>query len=139
VEGITWPRTALISAPIRPSVSARTSKTSAQTLDLYAEVLATQHRIFGAVSPYFVQAVSDHLYAKFHSKFFGDRNHLFFRWLYFKALWAAFNARAPWFCIKGLVRYTLAKSGPIVGDRMSFRDWLKGFHSSIRKTRGARL
>lgn len=105
----------------------KTTKTAGQTLDLYAETLATQRRIFGAASPYFVQAVSDHLYSKFHSKFYGDRGHLFFRWLYFKAVWTAVNARAPWYCIKGLALKTIAKSGPIVGDSMTLKDWLKIF------------
>lgn len=115
-----------------------TTKTAGQTLDLYAEILATQHRIFGAVSPYFVQAVSDHLYGRFHSKFYGDRGHLFFRWLYFKALWTVINARAPWYCVKGLFCQTIAKSGPIAGDRMTFKDWRDGFKAFLRHGREVR-
>ena len=101
-----------------------TTKTAGQTLDLYAEVVMVQRAIFGAVSPYYVQAVSDHLYSKFN----GNRNekqHLLFRWLYFKALWIAINARTPSYCIKGLLLYSLAKSGPVVGDHMTLRDWAR--------------
>jgi glycosyltransferase involved in cell wall biosynthesis len=108
------------------------TKTAAQTLDLYAEVIATQHRVFGAASPYFVQAVSDYLYAKFHSPFFGDHAQLLFRWIYFKALWLALNARAPRYCVKGLLLHTIAKSGPVVGDRMTFKDWSAWIKSYIK-------
>jgi glycosyltransferase involved in cell wall biosynthesis len=102
-----------------------TTKTSGQTLDLYAEVVRIQRSIFGAVSPYYVQAVSDYLYSTFHDKAFGNRGHLFFRWLYFKGLWVAINARAPFYCFKGFFLYPLAKSGPIMGDVMTLRDWAK--------------
>jgi glycosyltransferase involved in cell wall biosynthesis len=114
----------------------QTTKTTGQTLDLYAEIVAIQHCIFGAVSPYYVQAVSDYLYAKFHAKAFGDRGHLFFRWLYFKALWVAVNARAPRYCLKGLVFQTIAKNGPIVGDRMTLRDWAKGVTAFVKHRYG---
>jgi glycosyltransferase involved in cell wall biosynthesis len=100
-----------------------TTKTAGQTLDLYAEVVATQHVLFGAVSPYYVQAVSDYLYGKFHARSFGSRAQLFFRWLYFKTTWLAMNARNPGFCLKGLLFHPLAKSGPVVGDVMTLRDW----------------
>jgi glycosyltransferase involved in cell wall biosynthesis len=112
-----------------------TTKTAGQTLDLYAELVATQHRVFGAVSPYVVQAVSDHLYTKFHSKSFGDRGHLFYRWIYFKAVWMALNARAPLYCLKGLVLETIAKSGPITGDRMTLKDWRDGLASFLKRRR----
>ena len=100
-----------------------TTKTSGQILDLYAEVAATQRRLFGAVSPYYVQAVSDHLYAKLHRQFSGDRGHLLFRWLYFKSLWAVMNARTPLYCAKGMLFQTIAKSGPVIGDLMTMKDW----------------
>lgn len=120
-----------------------TTKTAGQTLDLYAEVVTIQRSIFGAVSPYYVQALSDYLYSKFHAKFFGDRGHLFFRWLYFKALWIAINVRAPLYCLKGLVFQTIARTGPIVGDHITPRDWgemLMAFANSWRyRTKSGRL
>ena len=139
-----WARFALAGAsfaPVDADISGNrwyeTTKTAAQTLDLYAEIIATQHRLFGAVSPFFVQAVSDHLYTKFHSRFFGDQAHLLFRWLYFKAMWTAINARAPWYCAKGLLTKTIAKSGPVTGDHMTLRDWGGGMASYIRARRKA--
>ena len=102
-----------------------TTKTAGQTLDLYAEVVTVQRAVYGAVSPYYVQAVSDHLYSKFHAQSFGYEGQLFFRWLFFKALWVTLNAHSPIYCLKGFFLQTLAKSGPIVGDHMTLRDWAK--------------
>jgi len=101
-----------------------TTKTAAHTLDLYAEVVTAQRSIFGAVSPYYVQAVSDYLYSKFEGKR-NKKHHLLSRWLYFKGLWVAMNARKPSYCLKGLLSYSLAKSGPVVGDHMTLRDWAR--------------
>jgi glycosyltransferase involved in cell wall biosynthesis len=102
-----------------------TTKTAGQILDLYAEVVTIQRSIFGAVSPYYVQAVSDYLFSNFHAKSFGHDGHLFFRWLYFKALWVALNARSPLYCLRGFFLQPIAKSGPVVGDHMTLRDWAK--------------
>ena len=113
----------------------RTTKTMAQLFDLYAELVATQQTVFNAVSPYVVQAISDHLYSNLHSKFFGDHAHLFYRWIYFKALWVALNARSPLYCLKGLFFKTLSKSGPIVADRVTVRDWLEYFLRSFKERR----
>lgn len=131
-------RFARVEADISGNRWYETTKTAAQIFDLYAEVVATQKRFFSCVSPYYVQAVSDHLYTKFHSRFFGDTGHLFLRWVWFKSLWLALNATAPAYCIKGLFRHTLAKSGPTIGDAMTMRDWYDGMRAFFRKRRSAR-
>jgi glycosyltransferase involved in cell wall biosynthesis len=131
-------RFARVEADISANRWYETTKTAAQIFDLYAEVVATQKRLFGRVSPYFVQAISDHLYTKFYSQFFGDSGHLFLRWVWFKALWVALNTTAPGYCFKGLFRHTLAKSGPAVGDAMTFKDWSDGFKAFLRRRRAAR-
>jgi glycosyltransferase involved in cell wall biosynthesis len=115
-----------------------TAKTASQLIDLYAEVLATQRRLFGRVSPYFVQALSDHMYGRFHAKFFGDRTHLANRWLYFKAMWVIFNARSPLYCLKGLLCYSIIKSGPLGDDHATIRDWLGGLIKAFRNRAAAR-
>ncbi|HLJ63172.1 MAG TPA: glycosyltransferase family 2 protein [Stellaceae bacterium] len=103
-----------------------TTKSAGQTLELLGEVAATQVRLFGKVSPYFVQAISDHLYHTLKSVPFGDRRHLFYRWLYFKSVWIWLNGRSPAYCLRGLMRETIAKSGPLVGDRLRATDLLYG-------------
>lgn len=128
-------RFARIDADISGNRWYETTKTAAQIFELYAEVVATQKRLFGCVSPYYVQAVSDHLYTKFHSQFFGDSGHLFIRWVYFKALWAALNSTAPRYCLRGFFRYTLAKSGPTTGDAMTLKDWSDGVRTFLRRKR----
>jgi glycosyltransferase involved in cell wall biosynthesis len=92
------------------------AKTASNLLPLLAEVVAVQTREYGTVSPYFVQAVSDHLYSILHSRHRGDRSHLFYRTLYFKAAWALLNCHRPLVACTGLLTRFPAKSGPIVGD-----------------------
>lgn len=108
-----------------------TTKTAGQLLDLLAEVAANQVQHFGRVSPYFVQAVSDNLYSKFHSTHHGDRNHVLYRLLYFKTVWLWFNARRPLYCLRGLLFETIAKSGPVIGDKLTWHDWWKGVRKAV--------
>jgi len=117
-----------------------TTKTTAQLLDLLSEVAATQRRHFGKVSPYFAQAISDNLYAKFHSPHHGDTYHLLYRTLYFKAVWSWLNLHAPLYCLRGLLLESIAKSGPLVGDKVTWADWWDGIRKYTRQrmNRGAR-
>lgn len=102
------------------------TKTATQTLQLYAEAVATQVEMYGKVSPYFVQAISNHLFAIFHGHFQTTRNHLFLRWLWFKAVWTVLNHRTPGYCLKGLVKETISKSDPVIGDTLRYRDLVAG-------------
>lgn len=108
-----------------------TTKTSGQTLELLAEVAANQIRHFGRVSPYFVQAISDNLYQTFHGNHHGDGHHVLYRVLYFKTIWLWLNIRRPLYCLRGLFSETIAKSGPIVGDRLRFSDYWRGLRKVI--------
>lgn len=110
-----------------------TTKTAGQLLDLLAEVAATQRRHFGKVSPYFVQAISDNLYAKFHSAHHGDTYHLLYRTLYFKATWTWLNLHAPLYCARGLLMESIAKSGPLAGDKATWADWWRGLRKFTRQ------
>jgi glycosyltransferase involved in cell wall biosynthesis len=101
------------------------AKTAANLMDLYAEAVAVQIRHYGKVSPYFVQAVSDHLFQKLQGARTPAARSLIWRWLYFKATWVLLNARRPGYCLRGLFAETLAKSGPIIGDRMRLWEWLR--------------
>ena len=129
-------RFAAIDADISGNRWHETAKTASQLLDLLAEVVATQARLFGRVSPYFVQAVSDHLYHRLHARHFGDAGHIAYRWLYFKSMWIWFNARSPGYCVKGLFTATIAKSGPIVGDRLTYGDLWRGLRARAARGRG---
>lgn len=107
------------------------AKTVANLGDLYAEAIAVQRKHFGKVSPYFVQAVSDHLFKARRGGRPGGE--LFWRWLYFKRAWLRLNARRPFYCLKGVLRETIAKSGPVLGDRMSAREWLQSLGQAVRR------
>jgi glycosyltransferase involved in cell wall biosynthesis len=114
-----------------------TTKTAGQLLELLAEVTANQVQHFGCVSPYFTQAVSDNLYQTFHGRHHGDRHHVVYRVLYFKTVWIWLNARRPFYCLRGLLFETIAKSGPIIGDKLTYGDWWAGLKQAIarRKSR----
>jgi glycosyltransferase involved in cell wall biosynthesis len=101
------------------------TKTAAQLLDLLAEVAAVQIKIFGKVSPYFVQAISDNLYAKFYARLYGDAHHLIWRFLFFKVFCFFLNHRNPAHCLRGLLTESIAKSGPIQNDTLTVGDVLK--------------
>jgi glycosyltransferase involved in cell wall biosynthesis len=98
------------------------TKTASQYLELLAEVVKVQVRHFGRVSPYYVQAVSDNLYSKLHAAHFGDTRHLVYRWVYFKTVWCWLNMRRPGYCLRGLLFQSLAKSGPLVNDTLTWRE-----------------
>ncbi|PDT64980.1 hypothetical protein CO683_35080 [Bradyrhizobium ottawaense] len=108
-----------------------TTKSAGQTLELLAEVAAVQVKHFGRVSPYFVQAISDNLYQTLHGSQHGDRHHVVYRLLYFKSVWLWFNIRQPAYCLRGLFKETIAKSGPLVGDRLTYSDCWRGLRKAV--------
>ena len=109
------------------------TKTAGSLLDLLSEVALTQTKYFGKVSPFVVQAISDNLYHKLHSVHYGDSYHIFYRWLYFKTCWIWLNMRRPFYCIKGLISLSIAKSGPIKNDLLSWPEFFRGIHLIIKK------
>jgi glycosyltransferase involved in cell wall biosynthesis len=94
------------------------AKTIARLGELYAEAACVQRRHYGKVSPYFVQASSDHAFRNRHGGDGAGGDALLRRWLYYKAAWIRLNAGHPAYCLHGLLREALALSGPIVGDRI---------------------
>jgi glycosyltransferase involved in cell wall biosynthesis len=107
------------------------AKTVAGLSELHAEAIKIQIRHYGKVSSYFVQAISDDILAKRHCRCVNASNVLFWRWIYFKAVWIRLNARSPIYCIRGLFHATIAKSGSVIGDRIRRRDWLRGLWSTL--------
>jgi glycosyltransferase involved in cell wall biosynthesis len=114
-----------------------TTKSAGQTLELLSEVAAVQVRHFGRVSPYFVQAVSDNLYQILHGNHYGTKRHLLYRMLYFKTVWLWLNAHSPAYCLRGLFTETIAKSGPLVGDRLTIGDYWRGLRKAVSRPRAA--
>lgn len=94
------------------------TKTQSNYHKLLRELVKTQVQIFGKVSPYVVQAVSDYLYSS------REKNHPFEsypkRLLYFKLYCIVLNLRNPIYALKLLFSVPLALSGSIIGDRISF-------------------
>jgi glycosyltransferase involved in cell wall biosynthesis len=112
------------------------AKTASQLLDLLGEVAATQRRQVGRVAPFYVQGISDLLYQKLRAAHFGDSRHLFWRLLYFKALWVCLNAGSPLYCAKGLFTASIAKSGPVEGDTLTAGELARGFFRLLHNPRG---
>jgi len=109
------------------------TKTAASLLDLLSEVALTQNKYFGKISPFVVQAISDNLYHKLHSAHYGDLYHIFYRWLYFKSCWIWLNMHRPLYCIRGLISHSLAKSGPIKNDLLTWPEFFRGVHLTLKK------
>lgn len=118
------------------------AKTTAYYLPLLSEAVAVQLREYRRVSPYFAQAVSDHLYSILHSCHRGDKYHLFYRQLYFKAAWTWFNCHRPLYCLRGLLTQHIAKSGPLTGDKLTLFEMVHGLLKALKQrliiTSGAR-
>jgi glycosyltransferase involved in cell wall biosynthesis len=111
------------------------TKTASQYVELLAEVVKVQVRHFGRVSPYYVQAVSDNLYSKLHAAHFGDQHHIVYRWLYFKTVWCWLNLRSPGYCVRGLLFQSIAKSGPIVNDTLTWREIFTALYGAASRRR----
>ena len=112
------------------------TKTASQPLPLLAEAVAVQTREFGRVSPYFIQAVSDYLYSVLHSPHRGDKYHFVYRMIYFKCMWICLNWRRPLHCIWGLISENIAKSGPIIGDKITLREAARYIADAVWQKRG---
>jgi glycosyltransferase involved in cell wall biosynthesis len=112
------------------------AKTASQPLRLLAEAVKVQRREYGRVSAYFVQAVSDHLYHELHARHRRDGLHLLYRTLYFKSVWAWLNLPRPLYCLAGLLTRSIAKSGPVVGDRLTLGDISRMLLGAVRRRMG---
>jgi glycosyltransferase involved in cell wall biosynthesis len=137
-----WVRLALAGCRFRPceaDISGNRwyegTKTSGQAISLLAEVCADQVRHFGRVSPFYVQAVSDKLYQTFHGDHHRDEQQILYRLLYFKSVWLWFNLRRPLYCLRGLFVETIAKSGPVIGDRLTWGECWRGLRQGLARPR----
>jgi len=99
------------------------TKTQSNYYQLLRELVKTQMRIFGKVSPYVIQAVSDYLYSS------QEKNQPFESYLkrliYFKRNCIVLNRRNPLYAFKLVFFVPLALSGSITGDRVGIFKVLK--------------
>jgi glycosyltransferase involved in cell wall biosynthesis len=99
------------------------TKTSSQYLNLVAEVCGTQTRLFGKVSIYYAQNLSDalfHVIRGNHSKY-----SLFYRTLFFKSVWIWLNLHDADWLRTGLVNRNVTRSGAIHRDEIDNAAWIQ--------------
>lgn len=102
-----------------------TTKTASQLLPLLAEVVEVQMREYQCVSAYFVQAISDYLYSVLHLRHRDGIYNVLYRIIYFKSVWIWLNCHRPLYCLWGLITQNIAKSGPIVGDKLTLFEMVR--------------
>jgi glycosyltransferase involved in cell wall biosynthesis len=101
------------------------SKTSSQYLSQLAEVCATQNRLFGKVSLYYTQNLSDALFNIVRGNYDQSKHRLFYRTLFFKSVWIWLNLHDQAWLRTGLVERNIARSGAINRDEISDSAWIR--------------
>ena len=107
------------------------TKTSSQHLNLLAEVCATQTRLFGKVSVYYAQNLSDSLFHIIRGSQYGSKQSLFYRTLFFKAVWIWLNLDDPHWLRTGLFNRNVTRSGAIHKDEIDNAAWIKEAKEAI--------
>jgi glycosyltransferase involved in cell wall biosynthesis len=100
------------------------TKTSAQHLNLLAEICATQTRLFGKVSIYYGQNLSDSLFHMIRGSHYGSKYSLFYRTLFFKAVWIWLNLHDQEWLRAGLLNHNITRSGAIHRDEIDDAAWM---------------
>jgi glycosyltransferase involved in cell wall biosynthesis len=100
------------------------TKTSSQHLNLLAEVCATQTRLFGKVSFYYAQGLSDALFQTIRGVHHGPTHGLLYRTLFFKSVWIWLNLHDLDWLRTGLMDRNIARSGPIHRDEIDNAAWV---------------
>jgi glycosyltransferase involved in cell wall biosynthesis len=101
------------------------SKTSSQYLNQLAEVCATQTRLFGKVSLYYTQNLSEALFNIVRGNNSEATHHLFYRNLFFKTVWIWLNLHDQAWFWTGLIKRNIALSGAIHRDEISNSAWIQ--------------
>jgi glycosyltransferase involved in cell wall biosynthesis/GNAT superfamily N-acetyltransferase len=92
------------------------TKTQSNYFELLNELVITQNKHFGRVSPYVVQALSDYLYSIHEAR---KLTHSYLRRLvYFKFMALCLNKKNPIYAAKIIFGTPLALSGSVVADRV---------------------
>jgi hypothetical protein len=93
-------------------------------LNLLAEVCATQERLFGKVSSYYTQGLSDTLFQIIRGVHHGPKRSLLYRTLFFKSVWVWLNLQDQNWLRIGLMDRNIARSGPIQRDEIEDANWI---------------
>jgi len=101
------------------------TKTASQHLSLLAEVCATQTRLFDKVSVYYAQNLSDSLFHLIRGTHYETKHSLFYRTLFFKAVWIWLNLHDPHWLRDGLFNRNITRSGAIHKDEIDNAAWIK--------------
>jgi glycosyltransferase involved in cell wall biosynthesis len=101
------------------------TKTSSQHLNLLAEVCATQTRLFGKVSVYYAQNLSDSLFHLIRGSHYDSKHSLFYRTLFFKAVWIWLNLHDFDWLRMGLLSRNVTRSGAIHKDEIDDTAWIR--------------
>jgi hypothetical protein len=101
------------------------TKTSSQHLNLLAEVCATQTRLFGKVSIYYAQNLSDSLFHLIRGSHYDSKHSLFYRTLFFKAVWIWLNLQNFDWLRLGLIDRNVTRSGAIHKDEIDDTAWIR--------------
>jgi glycosyltransferase involved in cell wall biosynthesis len=100
------------------------SKSSSQYLSQLAEVCATQKRLFGKVSLYYAQNLSDALFHTIRENYLGPEHSLFYRTVFFKSVWIWLNIHDQDWLRHGLFDHNISRSGAIHRDQIDNPAWI---------------
>jgi hypothetical protein len=107
------------------------TKTSSQHLNLLTEVCATQTRLFEKVSVYYAQNLSDSLFHMIRGRYYGSKQSVLYRTLFFKAVWIWLNLHDPEWLRTGLLNRNVTHSGAIHKDELDNAAWIKEAKEAI--------
>jgi hypothetical protein len=117
------------STPVEDDISGNRwrdeSKSSSQHLSQLAEVCATQTRLFGKVSIYYAQNLSDTLFQLIRGNYHGTQHGLFYRTLFFKSVWIWLNLHDQAWLRTGLIDRNVTRSGAIHRDEVDNAAWVR--------------
>jgi len=100
------------------------AKSSSQYLNQLAEICATQTRLFGKVSLYYAQNLSDALFHTIRDTYQGPKHNLLYRTLFFKSVWVWLNLHDQNWLRTGLMDRNIARSGAIHRDEIDNAAWI---------------
>jgi len=115
------------------------TKTSSQHLNLLTEVCAAQTRLFGRVSIYYAQNLSDTLFHLIRGDQFGTKHSLLYRTLFFKSVWIWLNLHDEDWLRTGLVNRNVTRSGAIHRDEIDNAAWIREAKQVVDLTKIRRI